>query len=53
MKTRCRHCRLANLSHAIPTDDLLPDGVHPNQAGMEKMAAAWFAALSADTAKGR
>jgi lysophospholipase L1-like esterase len=30
---------------AITTDDLLPDGVHPNQAGMEKMAAAWFSAL--------
>ena len=30
---------------AITTDDLLPDDVHPNQAGMEKMAAAWFTVL--------
>ncbi len=44
---------LVDMHAAITTDDLLPDGVHPNQAGMEKMAAAWFAALSADTAKGR
>ena len=30
---------------AITTHDLLPDGVHPNQAGMEKIVAVWFKAL--------
>ena len=37
---------LVDMHAAIITDDLLPDGVHPNQAGMEKMAAAWFSALA-------
>jgi len=36
---------LVDLHAALTTDDLLPDGVHPNQAGMAKMAEAWFAAL--------
>jgi|GEM_PF-183530 len=31
---------------AITTDDLLPDGVHPNKAGMEKMSAKWFETLN-------
>jgi lysophospholipase L1-like esterase len=32
--------------HAVVSpDDLLQDGVHPTQGGMDKMAAAWFAAL--------
>lgn len=31
----------------VPTpDDLLPDGVHPNRAGMDKIAATWFAAIA-------
>jgi sialidase-1 len=38
---------LVDMHAAITTDDLLPDGVHPNQAGMEKMAATWFAAVQA------
>lgn len=36
---------LVDLHAALTTDDLLPDGVHPNQTGMAKMAEAWFAAL--------
>jgi sialidase-1 len=44
---------LVDMHAAITSDDLLPDGVHPNQAGMEKMAATWFAALTAETAKER
>jgi len=36
---------LVDMHAAITTDDLLPDGVHPNQAGMEKMAATWFSAV--------
>lgn len=36
---------LVDLHAALTTDDLLPDGVHPSQAGMDKMAAAWFTAL--------
>ena len=38
---------LVDMHAAITTDDLLPDGVHPNQTGMDKMAATWFAALTA------
>lgn len=38
---------LVNMHAAITIDDLLPDGVHPNRAGMEKMADAWFAAFTA------
>ena len=30
---------------ALTVADLLPDGVHPNGAGMEKIAAAWWAAF--------
>ena len=36
---------LVDIHAAITTDDLLPDGVHPNQEGMDKMADVWFAAL--------
>ena len=36
---------LVDLHAALTTNDLLPDGVHPSQAGMDKMAAAWFTAL--------
>ncbi|MEN9574140.1 MAG: hypothetical protein RL514_1995 [Verrucomicrobiota bacterium] len=38
---------LVDLHAAVTPDDLLPDGVHPNRAGMAKMADAWFAALQA------
>jgi lysophospholipase L1-like esterase len=38
---------LVDMHAALTTDDLLPDGVHPNQTGMDKMAATWFAALTA------
>lgn len=34
--------------HAVLTPaDLLPDGVHPTQAGLEKIAQAWFEAITA------
>jgi acyl-CoA thioesterase-1 len=36
---------LVDMHAAISMDDLLPDGVHPSQSGMAKMAATWFAAL--------
>jgi sialidase-1 len=37
---------LVDMHAALAPDDLLPDGVHPNRAGMEKIAATWFAALA-------
>jgi sialidase-1 len=37
---------LVDMHAALTPDDLLPDGVHPNRAGMEKIAATWFAALA-------
>jgi lysophospholipase L1-like esterase len=37
---------LVDMHAATTADDLLPDGVHPNKAGMDKMAAAWFAAIA-------
>ncbi len=44
-KAAGKRITLVDMHAAITTDDLLPDGVHPNQAGMEKMAAAWFTVL--------
>lgn len=44
-KAAGKRITLVDMHAAITTDDLLPDGVHPNQAGMDKMAAAWFSAL--------
>ena len=37
---------LVDMHAALTPDDLLPDGVHPSRAGMEKIAAVWFAALT-------
>ena len=37
---------LVDMYQAVSTADL-PDGVHPNATGYDKMAAAWFAALRA------
>jgi hypothetical protein len=34
-----------DINAALTTDDLLPDGVHPNRTGMEKIAAAWWQML--------
>ena len=48
-KAAGKRITLVDMHAAITTDDLLPDGVHPNQAGMDKMAATWFAALSGIT----
>lgn len=52
-KTAGKRITLVEMHAAITTDDLLPDGVHPSQAGMDKMAATWFSAISASTAKER
>jgi lysophospholipase L1-like esterase len=41
-----RRITLVDMHAALTPDDLLPDGVHPNRAGMEKIAAVWFAALT-------
>lgn len=37
--------RLVAMHRHIGENHLLPDGVHPNAAGMSKMAEVWFAAL--------
>jgi lysophospholipase L1-like esterase len=36
---------LVDLHAVVAADDLLPDGVHPNQAGLDKIAEAWFQAI--------
>lgn len=41
-----KHVHLVNMANALTTADLV-DGVHPNATGYDKMAATWFAALSA------
>ena len=50
-KTAGKRITLVDMHAAITMDDLLPDGVHPTQAGMDKMAATWFSALLAEAAK--
>jgi len=35
---------LVNMNGAVPLSDM-PDGVHPNAAGYDKMAAVWYSAL--------
>lgn len=37
---------LVDVHAAVSPDDLLTDGVHPNAVGMDKIAAAWYAALA-------
>lgn len=46
-KAAGKRLTLVDMHAAVTTDDILPDGVHPSQAGMDKMAATWFAALTA------
>lgn len=46
-KAAGKRITLVDMHAAITTNDLLPDGVHPNQAGMEKIAVTWFSALNA------
>ena len=41
-----RRITLVDMHASLTSDDLLPDGVHPSRAGMEKIAAVWFAALT-------
>lgn len=38
---------LVDMNQALGKGDLLPDGVHPNREGLEKIAAVWFDALAA------
>jgi lysophospholipase L1-like esterase len=38
---------LVEMHAAVPEGDLLSDGVHPTQAGLEKIADAWFQAIKA------
>jgi lysophospholipase L1-like esterase len=52
-QTAGKRITLVDMHDAMTADDLLPDGVHPNQAGMDRMAATWFSAISASTAKDR
>ena len=52
-KAAGKRITFVDMHAAITTDDLLPDGVHPNQAGMEKMAAKWFEALTLGVPKAR
>lgn len=47
-KAAGRRITLVDMHAALKTDDILPDGVHPSQAGMDKMAATWFSALNAE-----
>ena len=37
---------LVDVHAALSKEDLLPDGVHPNLAAMEKIAEAWFRAIA-------
>jgi hypothetical protein len=41
-----RRVALVDIHAALRTSDLLPDGVHPNQDGMVKIAATWWSALA-------
>lgn len=38
---------LVEMNHAVSTEDLLIDGVHPAPEGLRKIAATWFRALQA------
>lgn len=46
-KAAGKRITLVDMHATITANDLLPDGVHPSQAGMDTMAATWFAALNA------
>ena len=52
-KAAGKRITLVEMHAAVTTEDLLPDGVHPTQGGMEKMAATWFSAISGSTAENR
>jgi hypothetical protein len=39
-----KRVHLVNMHSAVATTEL-PDGVHPNAAGYDKMAAVWYTAL--------
>jgi len=45
-KSAGKRITLVDMHAAITPDDLLPDGAHPNKEGMDKMADAWFMALT-------
>lgn len=44
---------LVDMYAALSEDDLLSDGVHPSQSGMEKMADVWFDAIVSNTSGAR
>ncbi len=44
-----QHILLADMEAAVSKDDLSPDGVHPGTRGYDKMARAWYAALTGQT----
>jgi lysophospholipase L1-like esterase len=44
-KAAGRKISMVDMSAALTVEDLTPDGVHPNQRGMEKMAEVWFQGL--------
>ena len=44
-KAAGKRITLVDMHGALTAEDLLPDGVHPSQEGMEKMAVTWFSAL--------
>ncbi len=44
-KAAGKRITFVDMHAAITTGDLLPDGVHPNQMGMDKMAAKWFESI--------
>jgi lysophospholipase L1-like esterase len=46
-KTAGKAITLVDMHGTITTDDLLSDGVHPTQTGMDKMAGTWFEAIKA------
>ncbi|MBF0244900.1 MAG: hypothetical protein HQL31_06465 [Planctomycetes bacterium] len=40
-----RSIHRVDVNHALRVEDLTPDGVHPNAAGMEKISEVWWQAL--------
>jgi hypothetical protein len=49
-RARGQTIRLADMHAAVPAADLSPDGVHPATIGYDKMARAWYAALTGKAA---
>ena len=45
LKAAGRKISLVDMAAALTAEDLMPDGVHPNQRGLAKMADVWFRGL--------